>query len=123
MLSKVKVVSQEEYDAHLKGLTGCQDGQSLAECGGVAFKRNGCNSCHSVDGSKIVGPSLKGVYGTEQPITGGPSVIADEQYIRESVMNPMAKIVAGYPAAMPAYAGRINEEQMGALVEYIRSIK
>jgi cytochrome c oxidase subunit 2 len=50
-------------------------------------------------------------------------VIADEQYIRESVMNPMAKIVAGYPAAMPAYAGRINEEQMGALVEYIRSIK
>ena len=76
-----------------------------------------------MDGSKIVGPSLKGVYGTEQPITGGPSVIADEQYIRESVMNPMAKIVAGYPAAMPAYAGRINEEQMGALVEYIRSIK
>jgi cytochrome c oxidase subunit II len=50
MLSKVKVVSQEEYDAHLKGLTGCQDGQSLAECGAVAFKRNGCNSCHSAEG-------------------------------------------------------------------------
>jgi cytochrome c oxidase subunit 2 len=123
MLSKVKVVSQEEYDAHLKGLTGCQDGQSLAECGGVAFKRNGCNSCHSVDGSKIVGPSLKGVYGTEQPLADGSKVMADEQYIRESIMNPMAKIVAGYPAAMPVFAGRINEEQMGALVEYIRSIK
>jgi cytochrome c oxidase subunit 2 len=123
MLTKVKVVPQEKYDEYLQGLGGCKDGQSLAECGQVVFGRSGCTACHGVEGNRIVGPPLNAVFGHEVEFADGSKLIADEQYIRESIMNPMAKIVKGYPGAMPTYAGRLNEEQMGAIVEYLRSMK
>ena len=122
MLSKVKVVSDEEYKKYTQGLMGCQEGQSLADCGAVTFKRNGCNACHTVDGSKLVGPSLKGVFGQPVKLTDGSTVTVDESYVRESVMNPTAKVVEGFNPAMPTFAGRLNEEQMNSLVEYIRSL-
>ncbi len=82
-----------------------------------------CSTCHSIDGSKIVGPSLKGLYGHNGKLADGSSYTADDAYIKESIMNPMGKIVEGFPGAMPPYAGQLNDEQVADLIEYFKTLK
>ncbi|MBL9112725.1 MAG: cytochrome c, partial [Myxococcales bacterium] len=85
------------------------------------FKKNNCTSCHSVDGSKIVGPSMKGIFGTPQPTNAG-SIVADENYLRESILKPQAKIVTGFEnAQMPPFV--FKDAQIDALIAYIKSVK
>jgi len=81
-------------------------------------------ACHSVDGSTKVGPSWKGIFGqTAHEIEGG-QVAVDENYVRESILNPNAKIVKGFPkGVMPTFQGQLSEDQLNALVEYIKSLK
>ncbi|MDX9911042.1 MAG: cytochrome c oxidase subunit II [Phycisphaerales bacterium] len=92
------------------------------QLGAALYKAKGCASCHTVDGSASTGPTWKNLYGYEQEITGGPTVIADENYIRESIYVPAAKVVKGYPNQMSPYAGQINEEQLAALIVYMQSL-
>ncbi|MBI1742556.1 c-type cytochrome [Candidatus Acetothermia bacterium] len=82
---------------------------------------NGCLSCHSVTGEKIVGPSWKGLYGSPQELEGGTTVTADEAYLKESIVNPGAKIVKSFPNVMPPYK-TLNEEQLDAIIAYIKSL-
>jgi cytochrome c oxidase subunit 2 len=99
---------------------------SLAEKGKQVVAAKGCVACHSVDGSKLVGPSYKGIYGTDVKVLadGKPMTVkVDDSYIRESIEYPMAKIVEGYPPAMPVYKGLVNEEELGEIIEYIKSLK
>lgn len=82
----------------------------------------GCFGCHSVDGSPQIGPTWKGLYGSTKQFTDGTSAVADENYIRQSILEPGAKIVQGYQNVMPSYQGRITtDEMMNALIVYIRS--
>lgn len=92
------------------------------EIGKFLYKSKGCNACHSVDGSKNVGPTWKDLYNSDQPITGMGAVKADENYIRESILNPGAKIVQGYPNQMTSYQGKIKDEEINAIIWYMRSI-
>jgi cytochrome c oxidase subunit 2 len=69
-----------------------------------------------------VAPSLDGVFGESVPLENGETVIADEDYIRESILSPQEKIVAGYEPIMPSYEGRLSEEELEALVEYVKSL-
>ena len=94
--------------------------QSLAAAGEQTFRQLGCTGCHAPQGG--AGPSLAGIFGQPQPLEGGETVVADEQYIRESILRPQAKIVAGYPPIMPAYEGQIDEEQLLQLIEYIKEL-
>ncbi len=90
------------------------------------YKRQGCKGCHSVDGSKVVGPSFKGTWGKDVPLAGGKGTVAfDENYVLESVKNPQAKSRAGYEnaSAMPSYAGRLKDDQILLIVEYMKSLK
>lgn len=124
MIGTVDVVSREQYEQYLSGLQGCADGQTLAECGEVQFTRNGCNACHAVvPDQTIVGPSLHGVFGSERAFTDGTTATADENYIRQSIVNPNGQIVEGFPAAMPVFAGRLDDEQINALIAYIQSLQ
>jgi cytochrome c oxidase subunit 2 len=123
MYNVVNVLSQEEFDKKKQdGFEGGQDKDPVA-WGTELFDKKGCKACHSLDGSRLVGPSFLGLFGREGKLATGESYKADEEYIRESVMNPMAKVVEGYAPAMPAFAGQINDKQMDALIAYIKTIK
>ncbi|MCA9877725.1 MAG: cytochrome c [Thermomicrobiales bacterium] len=81
-----------------------------------------CLACHSADGSQLVGPTWKGLYGHEVELEDGSKVVADEAYIRESIVDPMTKIVKGYPPSMPPFGAMLTEDQMKDIIEYIKSL-
>jgi cytochrome c oxidase subunit 2 len=81
-----------------------------------------CNSCHKPQGGGR-GPSLDGLLGKQIQLSDGRKVMADEAYVRESILNPRAKVVAGYQPVMPTFQGQVSEEQIIQLLAYIRSLK
>jgi len=89
--------------------------------GAQLFQQLGCTGCHGQTASPVA-PTLNGLFGQTVSLTTGESVIADEAYLRESILQPQAKIVAGYQPIMPSYQGRVTDEQLTALIEYIKSV-
>jgi cytochrome c2 len=87
----------------------------------VFNKLQPCSTCHSTDGTPRIGPSMKGAWGRIEKLMGGATVTVDEAYVRESVANPMAKIVDGFPPVMPPVA--LSEEDMAGLIAYLQSLK
>lgn len=85
------------------------------------FTSLGCAGCHRMEAGGV-GPSLVGIFGTEEQLENGSSVTVDEAYLRNSILNPNAEIVAGYEPIMPAYEGRVSEEELEQLIAYIRSL-
>ena len=94
-----------------------------AEAGERLFKARGCAQCHSVDGAAGVGPTLKGVFGHAVPLADGRSVTADEDYVRESILEPQAKVVAGFQPVMPTYKGKLKDQEITAIAEYMKTLK
>lgn len=123
MIGTVRVVPQDEFEDAIKPAGWDEEKETLAEFGKRTFAEAGCTACHSVDGSRLVGPSLQGVYGSSVALTDGSTVEADENYLRDSIMDPQSQIVAGYPPSMPTYAGRLTDQQIDGLIEYIKSVK
>ncbi|TVP80103.1 MAG: hypothetical protein EA353_04820 [Puniceicoccaceae bacterium] len=85
------------------------------------YQRNGCMVCHQLVDTTVA-PTLHGIYGTERRLTSGETVLADEAYLIESIMDPRAKITQGYAASMPGYETVFNEEELAHLIAYIRSL-
>jgi cytochrome c2 len=88
----------------------------------------GCVACHSADGSTLgkVGPSWKGLFGTERKFSDGARATADEAYLRQSIREPALKVVSGFDKSdtgMPSYDGVLSDAQIAALIEYIKSLK
>jgi cytochrome c oxidase subunit 2 len=96
-------------------------GDPMAAAGSQLFTSLGCAGCHAMAGGGV-GPSMQGLYGATEKMADGSTVTADENYLRESILNPNAKIVAGYPAVMPSYQGQISEDQLNQLIAYIKSL-
>jgi cytochrome c oxidase subunit 2 len=119
MTGSVVVMDAPEYQAWLSG--GASQ-QTLTEAGEQLFSDFACNTCHRSD-LKGRGPLLDGVFGSTVALQSGARVVADEAYIRESILNPAAKIVAGYQPIMPTFQGQVSEEQLLALVEYVKSLQ
>jgi len=94
---------------------------SMSEAGQALFERLGCSSCHTAAGGGR-GTSLVGAFGKQVQLAGGQVVTADESYMRESILNPRAKIVAGYQPLMPTFQGQVSEEQVLQLLAYIKSL-
>ena len=88
----------------------------------MLYHRRGCAQCHSIDGTAGTGPSLKGIYGKPQQLNDGKTVVADDNYIRESILEPQAKIVAGYQPVMSTYKGLVSDDEITALIEFIKSL-
>lgn len=97
--------------------------EDLAKAGEDLAVRYGCLRCHTVDGTPHLGPSWRGLYGSQVPLSDGRVITADDGYLTESMMDPTVKLVAGYQAIMPAYLGRLSGPEAAAIVEYIRSLR
>ncbi len=93
---------------------------SPAEQGKVLSQNQGCLACHSVDGSKSIGPGWKGLYGKTEQLIDGSSVVVDDNYLKQSILIPNAALVHGYPDVMAPYP--LNNKQLEALVAYIKSL-
>ncbi len=121
MRGTVRVMKPEEYAAWLVGDDTTEMAATPAEAGKRLFTELGCATCHSgVRGA--IGPSLENVYGHEVLLADGSRVMADDNYLRESILAPGAKIVAGYSNRMPTFAGVVNETQLSQLIAYVKSL-
>ncbi len=116
----VKVMSEEEYENWTSGGAGADE--TPVEAGARHFAELGCVACHGAI-SGALGPNLAGVYGKEVNFSDGSSLVRDDDYIRESILNPQAKLVAGYAPIMPTFQGQVSEEQLGHLIAYIKSLE
>jgi cytochrome c oxidase subunit II len=123
MLAKIFVMSKTDYEKWRTEGTPPPEGTSMEEYGKQLYASKACNTCHSVTGEKLTGPSFKGIYGAPQPLADGSSVPVDENYIKESILNPQAKIAQGYAPVMPSYQGVLKETEIQALIAYIKSLK
>jgi cytochrome c oxidase subunit 2 len=85
--------------------------------------QKGCFKCHSVDGSAHIGPTWLDLYQRRELLTSGETVVADEAYLTESMMEPMAKVVAGFQPVMPSFQGQLTAPEAAAIVEYIRALR
>ncbi|MCX7992032.1 MAG: cytochrome c [Fimbriimonadales bacterium] len=90
--------------------------------GKLVFVQTGCNACHMHPATGKDYPDLRGLYGSQVKLKDGSTVIADDAYLRESILNPNKQLVAGYPPSMPPY-NYLKEEQVNQLIAYIRSLK
>ncbi|MBX7258203.1 MAG: cytochrome c oxidase subunit II [Candidatus Hydrogenedentes bacterium] len=119
MVGKITVMEPEDYQRWLAGeLT---TAAAPASSGEKLFAKLGCVTCH--EGQSPRGPVLAGVFGTTVNLQNGESVTVDENYIRESILNPQAKLVAGYPPLMPTFQNQIKEQDLFTLINYIKSLK
>lgn len=126
MIGTVRVLPVDEFEEWLE--TGGLDPSemSLEEYGAALFKRNGCTACHNIEGRDGIGPHINGIFGKEeQVVVDGEmqTITVDENYLRESILVPGAKIVNGYENAMPTYQGLLEEREVTALVAYIKSLQ
>ena len=103
-------------------LGGNANQMSPAAAGQQMFESLGCASCHGANAEGGRGPALLGVFGSNVVLNNGQTLKADEAYIRESILNPQAKIVTGFGPIMPSFQGQVNEEQLLQLVAYVKSL-
>lgn len=121
MIGKVRVVTQAEFNQFLAK---DKSKMTIAELGEDLYNVKGCVACHSVDGSVKVGPSFKALWGTAVKHSDGTTAIFDEQYFRDSVLNPQSKYVAGFAnVIMPTFQGQVTEEELNQITEFIKSLK
>ncbi len=122
MIGTVFVMEPNDYEAWLSGGGATAGGGSMVQQGQQLFTQLACVTCHLPDGSGR-GPSLVGVFGSTVTLDNGTKVVADETYLRESILMSQAKTVAGYQRLMPTFQGLINEEGLASLIEYIKSMQ
>lgn len=124
MLSAVKVVEREEYEAWAKEAVAAAGADiPLEELGAKVYTQRGCNACHSVDGKPGIGPTWKGLWGQTHGLTNGKTVTVDADYVRRSIIDPASEVVAGFPPVMPSYKGIVNDREIDALIAYIQTLK
>jgi len=118
MIGWVEAMEPDDFQAWLGGATG----ESLASSGEKLFQELSCHTCHRPD-SGGRGPVLDGLFGRTVSLASGGSVTADEAYLRESIVNPQARVVAGYQPLMPTFQGLVSEEGLLQLIAYIKELK
>lgn len=121
MMAKLHVVPREKFEQWLandpyKGLPPIEIGQKVYA--------SRCIACHNLTELKNVGPGWKGVFGRKEHLEGGGEVMVDENYVRESILDPNAKVVLGFPrGVMPTFAGQLNDQEIMGVIEFIKSLK
>jgi cytochrome c oxidase subunit 2 len=119
MGGRIVVMEPAEYERWLAGGAATE---SLAAGGERLFTRLGCGTCHRSDGTGQA-PSLVGKFGKMEKLTTGESVLVDESFIRESILNPQAKLAAGYMPIMPTFKGLVTEDGLVHLLAYLKSLE
>ncbi len=96
---------------------------SAADLGKAVFTSLACAACHNLEGVRTVGPTFKGTFGTERALEGGRTAIFDEAYLKKSLFEPLADVAATFPPIMPAFTGRVSDEDITNLGAFLQSIK
>jgi cytochrome c oxidase subunit 2 len=121
MLANVKVVSEEEFSSWLASEAAVAD-DPVAR-GQKVFEQYGCKACHSLDGSQLVGPSFLGLYERTVTLEDGTTVVADENYLHQSIVDPNSQIVQGFTPAMPQnFSEQLSDEQISDVIAFIKSL-
>ena len=124
MTGVVKVLEPEDFEAALKraGVLEKGEGESMADYGQRIYKRRGCVACHSVDGKDGTGPTWQGLWDKTESMIDGSTAKVDDQYIKTSILEPNKQVVSGYAPQMPSYQGQLDDEQITAVIEYIKTL-
>ena len=123
MVARVIVHPKGEFDKWLADIAAAELNASPVEAGQRLYVSRGCAQCHTVDGKPSTGPTFKGDFGSTHRLAGGASITVDEDYIRESILEPQAKVYAGFNPVMPTYQGRLSDKEIGAIIEYLKTLK
>lgn len=118
MIGRIVVMEPHEYQEWLSGTKS----RAATATGEELFIAKACNTCHRPDSSARA-PILNGIFGKEVALLGGKTTIADEEYVRESILTPAAKVVSGYQPIMPTFKDQISEEEIVQLIRYIKELK
>ena len=110
-----------EPSAYEQWLAGGGTGTNMAVSGEQLFQQFGCQTCHRA-GSGQRGPDLLGLFGKQVRLANGETIVADQEYIRESILNPTSKAVAGYQLLMPTYRNQLTQDQVNQLIEYVKTL-
>ncbi len=122
MIGRIVAMEPAAFQAWLASPDTQQDAVlSVADAGRQIFEQQGCASCHA-GGESDRGPSLRGLYGSKVTLEGGATVTADDMYLRESILQPHVKLVAGHQAIMPTYQGLLSEESVMQLIAYLKTL-
>ncbi|MCB1054379.1 MAG: c-type cytochrome [Acidobacteria bacterium] len=120
--SLVTVHSASDFDQWLLSKSDVLLTLPPAEAGRVLVERKGCLVCHTTDGSRLTGPSFKGLIGRESHFADGSSQIADPDYVRRSILEPTSQVVEGFEPVMPPFAGKIRDAEIDAIITYLQSL-
>lgn len=120
MLAKTKVVTREDFDQWLQNDP--YKGMTMTEVGHKVYTAR-CAMCHQTTDAKLVGPGWKGIFGQDRKFADGSAAKVNEAYLRESILDPNAKIVAGFTPAMPTFAGQLNEQELMGVIEFIKTLQ
>jgi cytochrome c oxidase subunit II len=122
MITKVIVHDPADFAKWLEQAASFVDTMPPADAGEYLFKKYGCNQCHSTDGTANTGPTFLNGFGGEHLMNDGTTVVMDENYIQESVLNPQAKIRDGFQGVMPTFQGKIKEEEIRYIIAFLKSL-
>jgi cytochrome c oxidase subunit 2 len=112
----------DDFKKWLEEASNWESRMSPVEAGKMFVTKTGCLQCHSEDGSAKTAPTFKELFGSQVPLTDGSTVLADENYIAESIFDPAAKVVRGYTVQMTTYRGRLKDHDVSAIIAYLKSI-
>ena len=125
MIGTLKVVSDERYQDYINDRS--KEEIPPEVLGGKIYAERGCKACHSLDGTAGIGPTWKGIFGTQVVCEDGGTFTRDESYIKESILHPQAKIVKGYggddKAKMQSFAGQLSDKDVDAVIAYMKTLK
>lgn len=122
MLAKLVVHEPEDFDAWLTKVADWISTMPPDEAGALLYQKKGCVQCHSIDGTGGIGPTFAASFGNRRSFSDGSTGVMDENYIRESILNPRARMVAGFDPVMPTFQGRFKEDELVAIIAYIKSL-
>ncbi len=123
MRAVMVVMNEQEYREWAAGKEEKKEGEPLWEKGKELAEKSGCLACHSTDGSTKVGPTWKGLFGSQVTFTDGTTAKADEQYLKDYILTPNVKVVKGFQPIMPSFKGQLSDDDITALIAYIKTLK
>lgn len=122
MRTAVVAHAPADFDAWMTRVSDIFAGRTMEQAGELLYGTKGCRACHSLDGSKLVGPSFKNLYGHEFDTREGVRITADDAYIRASILTPNVSVIAGFEPVMTPYEGKITDKEIEAITAWLRTL-
>ena len=111
-----------DFEVWMASVTDIFAGKTMEEVGELLYNKHACKACHSINGTKLVGPTFKDLYGNTFDTKEGVQIVADDAYIKESILTPNVSVIAGYEPVMTPYAGKLNDKEIEAITAWLKSM-